>query len=201
MKKIVFAVIGIFLAYHSIYFRKLSEMKTKENTEFNFNKLADSLYYQGIMNTKSAVNISNLIALKKSNQDSAFATFGNRLGIGNTAFFMVSFSGKIIEKSEQGLLIRSDGGADIWIDTKFIFGNAIRDASRMVKLTDFKTNADFNKLSEALNTIIREKAMPQSLSTLEINQNIDVLGAIKLTKNMEETMPLTILPVKLTKKF
>ncbi len=201
MKKIVFAVIGIFLAYHSIYFRKLSEMKTKENTEFNFNKLADSLYYQGIMNTKSAVNISNLIALKKSNQDSAFATFGNRLGIGNTAFFMVSFSGKIIEKSEQGLLIRSDGGADIWIDTKFIFGNAIRDASRMVKLTDFKTNADFNKLSEALNTIIREKAMPQSLSTLEINQNIDVLGAVKLTKNMEETMPLTILPVKLTKKF
>jgi predicted lipoprotein len=43
------------------------------------------------------------------------------------------------------------------IDTKFIFGNAIRDASGLVKLTDFKTTAEFNKISESLNTIIREK--------------------------------------------
>ncbi len=176
-------------------------MKIDGKSEFNFTKFADSLYYQRILKSTKPINIRELVVLNESNQDSAFRFFGNRLGIGNAAFFMVSFEGQIQQKSENGLLIRLEDGKEIWVDTKFIFGNAIRDASKMVQLTDFKTNADFNKLSEALNTIIREKAIPPILKTLSVNEKVEVIGVLKLSKNLEVTMPLSVLPVTLEKKL
>ena len=85
----------------------------------------------------------------------------------------------------------------VWpVDTEFIFGNAIRDASRLVKLTDFKTNAEFNALSEALNSIIREKAIPEDLEELRHGDEVTVNGAIKLSKN--EDLTVRIVPIKIT---
>ena len=65
----------------------------------------------------------------------------------------------------------------------------------MVKLTDFKTNADFNKVSEALNALIREKVIPSVIQKIKVGDEIDVTGALKLSK--KEVLSLEILPVSM----
>jgi predicted lipoprotein len=67
----------------------------------------------------------------------------------------------------------------------------------LVKLTDFKTNADFNKVSEELNNVIREKAIPAQLSTLTVGDKVEVVGAIKQSK--KDALPILILPANITK--
>ena len=199
MKKGIFIVILLILGYNSVYFKKLSEVRNQKQSSFDFKTFADSLYYQGILKTNHAVELSQLMVLAQSNPDSAFKAYGNRLGIGNSAYFMVKGSGKVIEKHGDGLKVVTDTNTVFFVDTKYIFGNAIRDASGLVKLTDFKTNADFNKLSEALNTIIREKAIPEDLKSINIGDEITVSGATKLSKAQDKPQELSILPVKISK--
>ncbi len=201
-KSYLYTILAILLGvllYNSVYFEKLSKRNSQKNAKFDFNTFADSLYYNGILKSTQAIEINQLLALTKVNADSAFKTYGNRLGIGESAYFMVNATGKIIEQNEGELKVTTQNGTTLIIDTKYIFGNAIRDASGLVKLTDFKTNADFNKVSEALNTVIREKAIPKNLKNINNGDIISVTGAIKLKKGKTNNQILNILPIKISK--
>lgn len=195
MKKLILIPILLLLGYNAVYFRKLSEVRKQRRAGVDFAALADSLYYQGILKSEKAIDLSQLLDLVRSTPDSAFKLYGNRLGIGNSAFFMVKSTGKI-SKMEDGTITLIDAkNGSISVDTKYIFGNAIRDASGLVRLTDFKTNADFNKVSEALNTVIREKALPPVAQTLRVGEEISFVGALKLSR--KERLKLTVVPVKI----
>lgn len=197
MKKVIGLVIVCFLAYNSVYFKKLSEQSASESSKFNFVAYADSIYNQGILKQAKPIALADLQKELGKNTENAFSQFGNRLGIGQTAYFMVSVDGTVLNKTVDGFEVKTTDGNIYPIDTKFIFGNAIRDASKLVKLTDFKTNADFNKVSEELNNVIREKAIPAQLSTLTVGDKVEVVGAIKQSK--KDALPILILPANITK--
>jgi predicted lipoprotein len=197
MKKVIGLVIVCFLAYNSVYFKKLSEQSASESSKFNFVAYADSIYNQGILKQAKPIALADLQKELGKNTENAFSQFGNRLGIGQTAYFMVSVDGTVLNKTVDGFEVKTADGNIYPIDTKFIFGNAIRDASKLVKLTDFKTNADFNKVSEELNNVIREKAIPAQLSTLSVGDKVEVVGAIKQSK--KDALPILILPANITK--
>lgn len=195
IKKGIILVLGLILAYNSVYFKKLSEINNQKSSTFDFNAYADSLYYKGILTKTKPIALQTLTSEILHNKEETFKKYGNRLGIGNSAFFMVETKGKITSIEDGEIKINTAKNGEISIDSKYIFGNAIRDASGLVKLTDFKTNADFNKVSEALNTIIREKALPPTVQKLKIGEEIAVMGALKLSK--KENLELKILPVKI----
>ncbi len=198
MKNIVLIILIAILAFNSVYFEKLSELADSETSEFNFGAYADSLYNQGILKNDEAVNLEVLLNELKTDKDLAFKNYGNRLGIGSSAFFMTKIEGEVIAKTELGLKVRTPSKQVVEVDTKFIFGNAIRDASQLVQLTDFKTNAEFNALSEALNQIIREKEIPVQLEKINQGDHVSVTGALKLSKNQE--LPIQLLPVKIKRQ-
>lgn len=189
----------LFLGYHSVYFRRLSTMSSDQPKVLDFASRADSLY-RGILSNEQPVALEHLLSEISNDPNLAFNTYGNRLGIGNSAFFMVNCSGKVVEKTDSGITVGTIQNLSVFIDTKFIFGNAIRDASGLVRLTDYKTNADFNKLSEALNAIIREKTIPAELTVISVGDSVQVQGAIKLNKSGIAPDAYTILPVRITKK-
>jgi hypothetical protein len=197
MKKVIGLVIVCFLTYNSVFFRKLSDQPSSINSKFNFVTYADSIYYQGILKQAKPIDLAKLQKDLGSDIENTFSNYGNRLGIGQTAYFMVSIKGTILNQNENGFELKSEDGNVFPIDTKFIFGNAIRDASKLVKLTDFKTNIEFNKVSEELNNIIREKAIPLQLSSLSVGDNVEVVGAIKQSK--KDALPINILPISITK--
>jgi hypothetical protein len=197
MKKVIGLVIVCFLAYNSVFFRKLSDQSSSINSKFDFIAYADSVYYQGILKQAKPISLLDLQKELSENKEVAFSKFGNRLGIGQTAYFMVSINGTILNKTDRGLELKTVDGKVFTIDTRFIFGNAIRDASKLVKLTDFKTNKEFNKVSEELNNIIREKAIPSKLKSLTVGDNVEVVGAIKQSK--KDALPINILPVNISK--
>lgn len=176
-------LIVAFLGYKSVYFKKLTDVKNAKKENFNFKAYADSIYYKGILKNNKIISFNDLITAVKTNSEKAFKEHGNRLGIGNSAFFMIQSTGKIIGINDGIYTIADKKNSIIYIDTKYIFGNAIRDASGLVKLTDFKTNADFNKVSESLNDILRNNIIPKEIKTVKIGDSISFSGAIKLSRN------------------
>ncbi|WP_304198588.1 DUF2291 domain-containing protein [Flavobacterium alvei] len=198
MKKKYAYVLGILivaiLGYKSVYFKKLDEVKNAQKENFNFKAYADSIYYKGILKNNNTISFNDLIASMKSNSEKAFKEHGNRLGIGNSAFFMIHSTGKIIDIKDGIYSIADEKNGIIYIDTKYIFGNAIRDASGLVKLTDFKTNSQFNKVSESLNDIIRDKVIPQVIKSVKIGDSISFTGAIKLSKKQNLFKDIIVTP-------
>jgi hypothetical protein len=194
-----------FLGYHSVYFKKLSEVRAQEGKAFDYQAFADSLYYQDMLKKDVSIGLPELLTAIKTDVEGAFAKYGNRLGIGNSAYFMVKCSGSINAINEDAILLKTEPSGDVSINTTYIFGNALRDASGLVKLTDFKTNAEFNKVSEALNALIRKKVIPPLKEGLKLGDEIEVIGAVKLSKkdwkqdfgNLEAPS-LTITPAQIT---
>ena len=91
---LVILIVAI-LGYKSVYFKKLDEVKNAQKENFNFKAYADSIYYKGILKNNNTISFNDLIASMKSNSEKAFKEHGNRLGIGNSAFFMIHSTGKI----------------------------------------------------------------------------------------------------------
>lgn len=189
---LAFLIIAI-LGYNSVYFKKLSDIKKAKKESFDFKIFADSIYYKGILKSKKTIALTNLISSIKTNQEAAFTKHGNRLGIGNSAYFMIKSTGKIIDIKDGIYTIADEKNGVVFIDTKYIFGNDLRDASGLVKLTDFKTNAQFNKVSENLNEIVRNE-IPKQTKNVKIGDSISFSGAVKLNKKQTLFTDLLIIP-------
>lgn len=198
MKKIAILLIIGFLGYNSVYFKKISELKGESTSKVDFTKYADSLYYKGILKNENIISLENLQEKLNTNKEATFKDFGNRLSIGNSAYFMVKIAGQITAKNENGFSLKLDNGQVFTVDTKFIFGNAIRDASKLVKLTDFKTNAEFNKIAESLNKLIREDVLPAKLK--DINVGDKIVGKGVLSQSKKENLPIKITLVDIQKQ-
>ncbi|MCR4030747.1 MULTISPECIES: DUF2291 family protein [Flavobacterium] len=183
-----------FLAYHSVYFKKLSDVKKAQKESFDFKAYADSIYYKGILKSKKTISLSSLSSSLKLDKNATFKNFGNRLGIGNSAYFMIKSTGKIIDFKDGIYTVADEHNGVVFIDTKYIFGNDLRDASGLVKLTDFKTNAQFNKVSENLNEIVRNEVIPKQIKNLKVGDSISFSGAIKLSKKQALFTDLLIIP-------
>lgn len=197
MKKRYAYILGLLimltLGYNSVYFKKLSVVKAATKENFDFKAYADSIYYKGILKSKK-ITLSDLTSLMQSNPETTFEKYGNRLGIGNSAYFMIQSTGKIIDIKDGLYTIADEKNGIVYIDTKYIFGNAIRDASGLVKLTDFKTNAQFNKVSESLNDIIRNDVIPKEISKVKVGDSISFSGAIKLSKKQNLQEKISVIP-------
>lgn len=189
----------VMLGYNSVYFEKLSERREAAEKTVDFAALADSLYYQGILKTSEPVAWADLRDELNTAPDSAFARYGNRLGIGTSAFFFVRQGGIIAEITPEAIRLEPTSEGAVEINTRYVFGNALRDASRQVTLTDFKTNAEFNSLSEALNRLIREQVLPPVLEGLQPGDSIAVTGAVKLGMRNPVPARLTITPAQIVK--
>ena len=198
MKKIykygILVITFAFLGYNSVYFKKLSEIQSQDKVEIDYNAYADSLYYKGMFESNHAVELSDLLSAIRSDPEHAFTEFGNRLGIGNSAYFLVKCQGTISAMHSDGFQITMVNGEIIDINTKYIFGNALRDASGLVKLTDFKTNSEFNRVSEALNTLIRTTILPPVLEQLNNGEPVRIIGDMKLNKKELDNPDLEITP-------
>lgn len=187
----------LFLGYNSVYFEKLSEVRAQEETAFDFQAFAENLYYEGLLKKVQPVDLSELLSAIQTDTEGTFEEFGNRLGIGNSAYFMVRCTGEISKITEGQIELAIDSIQTIRVDTKYIFGNALRDASGLVQLTDFKTNAEFNKVSEALNALIRKKVIPEVVQQLQQGDPVEVAGAVKLSKKDLDQPNVIITPAQI----
>lgn len=198
MKKTYVYILGLlfigFLGYNSVFFKKLSDVTNAKKENFDFKAYADSIYYKGILKSKKTLALTSLITSINTNKEEAFKKYGNRLGIGNSAYFMIQSTGKIIDIKDGIYTIADEKNSIVYLDTKYIFGNALRDASGLVKLTDFKTNAQFNKVSESLNDIVRNEVLPKELKKVKIGDSVSFSGAVKLSKKQTLLTDLIIIP-------
>ena len=193
MKKIIGLIIVSIVLYNSVYFQKLSQHSQASSRKIDFTNRIDSIINIGVL--KNPLLTEELELIKQLNNDliSTKKDLGNRLGIGESAHFLVKGNSSITS-IKDGEIQLANGSI---LDTKFIFGNEIRDASRMVNLSDFKSQKDLNTLTEALNNQIRDIKIPKEVLGLKVGDNVHYIGACEVAPSDIPIKSMTIYPVEI----
>ncbi len=203
---ILFLCFGL-LAYNSVYFKKLSEMKKATENQLDAGVYAKNLW-EGELQTSinSAIELPLLLKSINENADAAFEQNTHALAIGNYRYAMVKLKGKIMAVNENEVLVsvalpHADSLLTVAITTEFVYGNAVRDASGLLDAKDFNNASDLNNIAEALNELVRKNIVPEIRKTTKQNNKLEIIGAVQLNrehvaKEMFEIIPLKILSIQ-----
>jgi hypothetical protein len=100
MKKIIKYLIGLallfFLAYNSVYFKKLDAVKASAAKQFDAKSYARKYFDEKLLPAKNAaLNIDELMSKVAGDKENTFNTYSHALGIGNVKYFLVKGEGTI----------------------------------------------------------------------------------------------------------
>jgi len=201
IKYIVSIAIILLVAYNSVYFKKLDEVKAAQSAK-TFNAAA---YAQNFWDKKLMPNLDSSVALPMLLQkfehgywgdSAAFADYSHALGIGNLRYFLIHVEAEVKAIDADGITMYVSGRMrpTIKIATEYIFGNAVRDATGLININDFSNTMDFNNVSAELNKIVRKKVLPL-LKNVKIGDKIAVTGAMELNKEHVNLSAIEAIPV------
>jgi predicted lipoprotein len=119
---------------------------------------------------------------------------GQTLGESRVHAYLLKGSGTIVTKDKKGMILKltdSDEEAAVRILTeRFISGNAIRDASGLVNVSDFSDTMKFNRISSHINKIVVTEVIEPFLETSpETGQQVTFIGAAEVAEDATEQTP------------
>lgn len=197
-------VIGVILlvAYNSVYFKKLSEVKAA-GTAKQFDAVAyahNYLYNKLPPALNNALQVNDLTAMLQANPNRTFEKYSHALGIGNLRFFLVKGEGQVTEVGDDAtwVLVKKDTVAQvIKVATEYVFGNAIRDASGLININEFNNTMDFNNVSAEINKSIRKDVLPAFKSGVKKGSIVQFTGAIELNRVHLKLDNIEVVPIRL----
>jgi predicted lipoprotein len=201
-KYIIAIVIIMVVAYNSVYFKKLDEVKAAATAkEFNAAQYAKDFWTNKLIpNLGKATDVNQLTAMFSDDAAKTFDTYSHALGIGNLRYFLVKGKGEVTAVNDDALAVslKSDTGQQtMTIATEYIFGNEVRDATGFIDINEFSNTMDFNNVSSELNKIIREKVLPSFKSVVKKGNTIEFVGAIELNKEHLNLQKIEIIPIEI----
>jgi predicted lipoprotein len=203
IKYLLLFLLIAFLGYKSVYFRALDEVNAASSSKvFNASTFARNFYDNKLLQrADSAVDLSNLISMLRSEPEHAFKQYSRALAIGNIRYFLVRGEGTITSIGEYVMMVELNGQAtktNISIATEFVYGNAIRDASGLLNLNDFSNTADFNSISENINNIVRKEVLPPFVEAAKEGTVVKFAGAIELNQKYVDVDSIEVVPIRLS---
>ena len=192
------AVIGL-LAYNSVYFKPLHEVKASAD-EKKFNVIAFS---KDLMDHKMAsvpaINIDDFFNRLKNDFDQLMEEQGRQLGVSDQRYFMVEGKGLIITVEEENMLIQvgEEEEQELRIATDFIFGNTLRDASGLVSISDYANTMDFNNISVEMNKLVKQNVILPILDQIKLGSEVIFKGATQINIKEPSLKDLRVIPVQL----
>ena len=183
----------------SLDIRKLEDVRANSKTEaFDAKAYARDFFENKIPTViKNAPEINLLIELLEKEPQQAFKNFGQKLGIAKTWYFMVKGEGVVESVEEENLRVIISGDFQTRVATAFIFGNAIRDGSGEVDIDEFLNMTDFNNLSIAINTIIKNDVVPPVRKIAEPGMILEFAGGFEIKEDDIDVQSIRIIPVAL----
>jgi predicted lipoprotein len=197
-KYVVAVIVFIFLAWNSVYFKKLSEVKASAAKQFNAAAYARNYMDKQLLpSVGRAPEIDQLLAQLKSKPDSAFKSYSHALDIGNIRFFMTSGQGTVTSIDDNDVYLLTQNKQTVKLATEYIFGNALRDAPGIININDFANTMDLNHISDEVNKIVRNEVVPSFKSKVKTGCTVTFAGAFELNQEHINLNNIEIIPVSL----
>jgi predicted lipoprotein len=198
---LLFCVAGL-LAYKSVYFKKLDTLKSVAEANEKPADYAQFIWKNILMPyIDSAVEVNDFVEQLKDNPTSTFEKYSHSQGIGNASYLLVKGEGIVssINQNEIVLAIKSSN-LKIKLNTEIYFGNAIRDVTGEIKMSDFNNSIDYNNASTELNKIVNAQVILPLKKEAVKGATFQFVGSVEMNKENFDFKDIEILPLKIKMK-
>jgi predicted lipoprotein len=201
IKYIIFTFLFGFVLYNSVFFEKLDARKEAQTLQnFDSEAYVSQFWYERLPAAMArSTPVANILAGLNTDIFQTGQKFGRILGLASTYFFLLHGEGRVLEITDEGIvlsIIRNQSKADILIATSFIFGNAIRDASGLIDVSDFPSSMEFNNISSEINKLVTMELIPSFSNKVKPGDTLLFHGAAEVNKDEPEINPLKIIPIE-----
>ena len=220
-KYTVAAVIIGLLLYHSLYFENLQKVKERQRRQaFNAAEYARDFWDNQLPAVlDSALDAGELIELFNTDMARAVKEYGKAPGVSRVYAYLLKGRGRIVAAGQEGLKVsvrEPQSSPDVLIATGFyIPGNAVRDASGLIDVSEFSNTMKFNEISGEINKIaVKEVIRPFLDRNPAAGMTVVFSGATQVAQdatqehlfgeslsdaaNAKESQLLTVVPIRLT---
>lgn len=195
-KYIIVAAIISVVAYYSVSFENLEEIKEQQRrVTFNAAEYARDFWDNRLKSClDEAVDAEELIGLFNTNMPEAIEKFGRTPGVSRVYAYLLKGEGRIraIGKDFFDISLKEPWTKpDIRIISGFyIPGNAVRDASGLIDVSEFSDTMKFNEISGEINKIVvKEVIRPFLGKNPQDGDTISFIGATKVEQDATEEAP------------
>ncbi len=148
----------------------------------------------------SAVDVGKLLAAIRDNSVNARQEFAREFGIGETYYYFVSGTGFVHSVGEGFAnisLSKSLDSVEVRLLTANIFGNAIRNGTGLLDVSDFPNSRGFNAISLELNRLVETRVLPSFRNQVETGQAVSFVGCAEIREDTQEMSSLVLVPIVL----
>jgi predicted lipoprotein len=169
----------------------------KAATVFDPNNFAENFWTNQLLpSLTKAVKAETLLPTIASDPAAAKKNFSRSVGMGESYFYFLAGSGKVLSVSDDEILLNVTGGTNVEISlqTGLIFGNALRDATGLLDANNYPNSQDFNGISEALNHLVEMRVLPKLKEQAKIGVKIFFAGCAEVADESSDLKPLKVIP-------
>ncbi len=201
IKYFIFLVLGLVILSQSVYIKKLDKMKENAKSDV----FDAQIYVQNFWDKElpsvlgQAVDANVLLPLFQNDMDKAVSKYAKTLGIASKHAYLIKGEGTVVKIEPSGFYLDTtkDGNPDVLLIALDLFGNAVRDASGLVDVSDFPNSMEFNAISSEINKRVRELVVNPAKSQLQTGHSVSFIGAAEVSQDDPEIDPLGIIPIKI----
>ncbi len=188
----VFALILI-LGYFSIDIKNLEEVRDQQSRQkFNASEYARDFWDNRLSTVlDQVIDAGELIKMFNVNMPEAIRRYGKTPGVSRVYAYLLKGEGRIINVGVDFLDVSLSEpwlNSDIRISTgNYVSGNALRDASGLVDVSQFTDTMKFNEISNEINKIVvKEVITPYLEKNPQKGQSVIFIGATQVAQDATE---------------
>jgi Predicted periplasmic lipoprotein (DUF2291) len=193
----VVIIVLAFVGYNSVYFKKLNEVDKEiinGNNKFNV---------RDFWSTTFKIAIDSAITLEvfedefiKKGAQVTIEKYSSKQGVSDVAYMLMKFTGIVKEVAEDKIVLEvlNSRTNSFVFNTGNYFGNAVRDATGLIKMSDFENTSEYNTVSSQLNQIVKNEVIFPLKNKLKIKDAVTIVGCVEV---LNDRLQSEILPVKI----
>jgi predicted lipoprotein len=172
---------------------------TARETAFDAAELVPTFWKDRLLpSLDDAADAESVLAAIDKDPSSALKSFGRKVGVGRTTLLVVKGTGTVLSNDKTGVavsLTRDAKNPDVVLHTGMLFGNIARDATGLLKTSDFENSQQFNEISTELNRYIETQVIPTLKEQASASQQVRFVGCAELSDNIKQARPLVVIPL------
>lgn len=199
---IALAVAGVMcLVFPPFHIRSLKTVREAQvNKKFNAPEFAAEFWTKELLpETAQATDARKVLEAINSDPTSVRKLFGRTVGVGSSYFLFLRGDGRVVSKDENNVelsLMPEGDEAQIVIELGFVFGNAVRDATGLIKPSSYPNAQEFNDISAALDGIVETNVLPQLQQIAKVGNRIHFVGCVEVGDEDTDLKPLKLVPIE-----
>jgi predicted lipoprotein len=193
------------VAFPPFHVRSLKAVRAAAaNQQFNATDFAVGFWTEKLRSAaEQAADAGAILDKINSDPQTVREQFGRTVGMGSSYYLFVRGDGRVVSADEDsvGLSLTPDGDeAQIVIELGFVFGNAVRDATGLIKASSYPNAQEFNDISAALNSMVETNVLPQLQQIAKVCDRIQFVGCAEVGDEDTDLKPLKLVPVMVKKQ-